>query len=633
MNFENLIELGGAVILYENQVTPINPLLFAPDEFSKFTACQVNHQEMKLGNHQRELERQSAILQNHNAGLQMLQQNTKILTAQMEQLERRSRKAQKVIIHSQVGDVEGQLNKLTTYSDGSCRADSLFNAPYGALEAVLLLFEEVFPNEELFALTNNRDIFIIGKIRKLTGQYLYSLFVKSGLYFNPQITRAQIQELLYQYFAPRILTTSAVYKLVEYAGWHQNKYWTAEDFKIANKRDLPTLPVFKKSFGTVVGTLNCNKYFDYLLNVLDEKLRLILAIVPLAGILNSVLTEENFEINFVVNFVVLGELDIRSICSFLKTFNRENFMAHSLDVSTKQMNDILLESNDEMLVFESINMTSEDSYRIKKVSERKDYVTDICTRKRNLSFGGTTRSVNLATCFISSGSCLRRDVINVFVEKDMFLNSDCLFYTDLRQDDLIKRFFVEFICFATKHMEDIRCLIQKAKNSHIKSNASILKLLYDILILFWEAYGVDFCKKMELSSKPDFEEWFADNMFVEEDLIGGLIRSIRRRISDYHMIEKCNAVSKLKNEIYFDDCFVWIPVDTFECMLLAEGIFDSKNKFLEIARNDNLLKSDREGFTRRLQIGKNRFETYQFYRERLNLPGYADIIELGREID
>lgn len=110
-------------------------------------------------------------------------------------------------------------------------------------------------------------------------------------------------------------------------------------------------------------------------------------------------------------------------------------------------------------------------------------------------------------------------------------------------------------------------------------------------------------------------------------------REIMRKEIPKIMVAEKGAVTRVDQPmVYYDDEFLWVPSELLKQILRKRNILPMRKKLLVKLRERKVLVTD-VGFTRKLMVANQRFETLQIKRGFFTKIGEADIVELGKEYD
>lgn len=601
------------------------PFEFMESESEREFYRQLNEQGKRLFCQDAILNEQRSKINCHAAEISNLHRGLNQQARCMEVLAQRSRKDKKTLTQEYLAEGNGTLCVIRCYSNGTSETVNIFNSFYGELKVFECVFEKIYREQRVFLIMGGRSLLAAGKIEKLSEAYLYRKFVEAGVSFNVQISKSRLRSLLYQFFAPGILNNASKISVFERAGWHGSKYRTAVDMNFAHLKDFPELPIFRKQFQDYAEQPDWKEYFRFFHYVQDKKVRLILSVFPVLGLLNTILKQAGFPVALILNFVLQEPLDYQLVGVFLKTFEREQNILISLDVSKGDLAESLMTSNDEVLVFDAVNSWEENYYQRKKMEERAEaLISKVVT--------SGPRDLNVAVAILSRFRICRPDTLNILLNLEVFdRENDRLWMEYRNHEDLIQLFFSRFIQAVEQSLDEVYREIRQVLQKQENQQAKILDLLYRLANWFWEKHGIDYNHAMDLGSKPEFTDWLEEEMLDVQDLQEQLIRVVRRGMRDYHLVEVMVDVQTRADNIYYDAAYVWIPVEIFSMILSKSGLSSKKIYLLQAAKEARIIETDKMGFSRRKQIAGKRFETIQFHREALSKLGMADICELGRE--
>ena len=107
---------------------------------------------------------------------------------------------------------------------------------------------------------------------------------------------------------------------------------------------------------------------------------------------------------------------------------------------------------------------------------------------------------------------------------------------------------------------------------------------------------------------------------------------MRKEIQKIMTAEKGEVTRVDQQMVYYNDEFIWIPSELLKQILKKRNLLPARKKLLTKLRERKVLVTD-VGFTKKLMVANQRFETLQIKREFFTRIGEADIVELGKEYD
>lgn len=123
------------------------------------------------------------------------------------------------------------------------------------------------------------------------------------------------------------------------------------------------------------------------------------------------------------------------------------------------------------------------------------------------------------------------------------------------------------------------------------------------------------------------------NKNQENGDIAEIFREIMRKEIQKIMTAEKGEVTRVDQQmVYYNDEFLWIPSELLKQILKKRNLLPARKKLLTKLRERKVLVTD-VGFTKKLMVANQRFETLQIKREFFTRIGEADIVELGKEYD
>ena len=549
--------------------------------------------------------------------------NSYMLSTDKKIAELKKNKKRKRISDNICVEQDGTIILLEIYDNGDKIGVPFIVNLRGGWEVYRLKFDKIIVAEEYFALVfRNSSTWIVGKYTKNTQTGLYNYFVQSGVKFNSQISQNRIRQALYMGFAPQIENTTQTWTLTELAGWHNGKFLSAENFQFAIRQDFPRLPILQKKIEKSYGKDDLEKYLQIFQMLRGSKEKVLLQEVIVWGLLASVFAQEGIKISICLNLVFLQE-SLRPIFpKLLQVFNRNSTEVVYADWTTKQVRENLILCNDEILIVDAIQALG-NTYQKQKVKENVEKIKKkICEDKTR--FFDIDREIDCALVVMNT-EILQGNTINIFVTEDLF--EDVLTVENLLNRKCVESFLDCFVEFSENNLETIRRIIRKNRTSCKDSRYGLLKASWQILCMFWQEEGFDFCKELFLPDEIEWEEYISE--ICEDDVRDVFINVIRKEISNVQVLRRERFATYGANIIYFDDSWLFVPTKVLNEMLKQRGLLSEKLNILYCLKKSGKLKCDREGLSKKVQIGNKRHEFYIISRSFFDKPGMPSIVDLG----
>ena len=158
---------------------------------------------------------------------------------------------------------------------------------------------DVQDDEDYFAICfEEQGITILGQTRKITGAYLYKLFIKHGAIFNSNIPQAHLNRLLFEFFYYEISSSNEIWDVSAKAGWFKGFFYHNGKMPLDFKKLSTNAPIVQKFFEELPIEENTFEiYAKELLQFTDVASRYIVAIYPFISLMSSHF--ERHEIDFV----------------------------------------------------------------------------------------------------------------------------------------------------------------------------------------------------------------------------------------------------------------------------------------------------------------------------------------------
>lgn len=468
-------------------------------------------------------------------------------------------------------------------------------------------------------------ISILDEISNIKPKGLYEAFVRADVKFNHMLATSVVERALYQLFAAKIKACKCSIEISGLAGWEDGKFKDAKDFEYLESFK-PNMPVMKMHFSRdEPSKMWVDDYSLFLDQIRFEETKVFFSILPMAGIINSLLKERKLVIPLVINLILMTEgVSVRDIAEYLQVFNRSEIEIRGLEASEKQTLKAIEESKDELLLFAGLTGGGESRYYKDKVTRKLHMLAQKAVMNEVRCNGQSLKSLILT---ISDQYLPERNVRNVYIDENTILhsmNEEAVF--------LPKSIDAAFFCFVDyveTHMKDVIRLMDREYGATTKEER-YWRIVLAIVESFWKQQGVSLKGILHLSEEFTYEFlWKEEDDNVEDD-VEMMISAVRGIMQE--IVPVSRSMKDAEAGFIYDDKSIWISLELFEKALEKRGIIRRRNSILLQCREKGLLKSNQSGgFATRLQIANKRKNFYCFCRESFNKAGMADIISLGRE--
>ena len=161
--------------------------------------------------------------------------------------------------------------------------------------------------------------------------------------------------------------------------------------------------------------------------------------------------------------------------------------------------------------------------------------------------------------------------------------------------------------------------------------ATIFYTVFNIVADFWKAQGYNFAKILCLKDNIVFAKILDEACFGPEDIIQQFIKAVRHEIPKYLITEKNKNVD-YENAIRFDESYIYIQPACLVEILKNRGLNEYMPHILTQLKEKELLSTDNDGFTKKLQVNGIRKEYYKFENTFFDVTGETKFTDLGKDI-
>lgn len=522
---------------------------------------------------------------------------------------------------------DGTIVLIKTFDDEGYETVPFFLNVRGEWQVFKLRTEENGP--ELFAiLFRNPDCWVVGWRDKVSGRYLYERFVKSGVRISASLSTNGVQQALFRSFAHQIDATPNEIQINPLAGWQNEKFFRKENFPFMFLKDFISCPVMSKSFSqTRVDKVIRGEYFRRLRTICRWQDRLLIALMPFAGILASVLKKEGMLVNWFLNFVPYTCFPIDKLCDWMQIFNRESLAPITLDMTQKKMTKKLENIKDEVLICDFLAHGEDGAYEKRKRAKRTNFVGDMATGKCYFS-GREKNSHTFVLVTITDRLLTRADVHNVLLDDEFMMSKD----DETIQPEVFSAVFADFVSYVEQNYLAVISMCRKYKHENKKEKT--LNVILQIVRAFWEEQNVDFLEAVDLQESIDLEGVFQRNFVELDDLVPLFVDLVRKNAKNYVFLERGGKADTINGKrIVYDSKYVWIPAEVLYEILDGSKVADRVTAMWLELRDVGQLKTDAKGFKCMRNFSGELLEYYQIKKDLFQKPGYQDICLLGKEED
>lgn len=499
----------------------------------------------------------------------------------------------------------------------------LFAEDIRNFEVVQLSIKYVDFNLILIIIDKNSVILRLNEIKPLK---VYAAFLRAGCNFNLTISKNKVGEALCDYINKMIGANNKFVEVSGKAGWEAGYYMSAESLEyLVDYAFCKDIPLLQKHFCRLDHIKNLARLENYSIRIQrikNEKNRVIFALTPFAGMINSLLTREGLMMPFVLNIVLMTDdiTIISEIMHFMQIFSRNmKLQPVNVSVSSKEITKIINSSKDEVIIFAGFVNTYMSYYERQKVCKNLNMLAEKALGRIGTLYG--ENEIQSVVVLISNQQILQSGVKNIFLDDDFF--TDSVTKWDF---DEIQSVFALFVDYVENHMKDVLCLIANQEGDNRKKYwQGLLSVVDD----FWRAVNGSFRKVLGLDENFEYSFLWQEEISCESD-VQYLKKAVRKAME---------TITVTRREMYlntalfiYDDEYIWIDTQLFKWILENSGLENIKHEILFNCKEEGILltENNTRGYTTRMQSAGIRREYYKFYRYKFTDLGEVEIIDLAK---
>lgn len=521
----------------------------------------------------------------------------------------------------------GEIVVINRFDDGSRTVVGCFIGVRGPWKAYQVIIKEMDWSVPLFALHfEGSGDWIVGRFEKLRGNYLYELFIRAGIRFEMNIPRSELKRVIQEEFTGEICITENKFRISVLAGWNQGKMQYTENYLLGMAEDVKNFPVLKKSFKKLNLTDDAIiAYFKEMRCIRNEKDRLIIMTYSLLSMIASILRKSGKKLCFGINFIMLSPFDKERVCAWFQIFNRDCCVPLNGGMTGTKFEKVLRTIKDETVMLNCTIHDDEMAYEKNKKNITLKKIYSVILGEECLE-GRLNEPVYGGVVTFSNRFLHGKEVFNMYVTENWCKERE---ENRFMENEVMERIYSELSQYVETENDKVFEFINKRRCSG-DERVDVLQIGLDILEDFWRKRGIDFLSEAGINRALNIEEIFGIEFCDEEELLEQFVYSVRKEAEKYIFICKRSG-ENIENVIYYSEEYLWFPTKTFEEILKNRGLYEYKEKILLALKEKEWIETDQDGFTKKLQVGCDRFETYKMRKNMFNKTGNIDIIALGGE--
>lgn len=522
-----------------------------------------------------------------------------------------------------VVQLEDRLSYVQLFDDQTKEMKDLTINLIPDFEVYKIRFEGIRCNEDFVGIYfKSADFYIVDVVDWCNGKRLRKAFVKNHVIFNAQISKSKVEDLLEDFFLPKIYEAKNMLTIPALAGWFNGRFLSAKTFAFRKAEGIPKLPIQTKKLQEYEEN-ECffESYFQEIRGITDWRNRCWIMLFPVAGMLESLLEGQGIRCDKYINFVMLTDESLSRYYRYFQVFGREKFTAQEPTEETA------CHLKDEVFIMNACPDGMCSQYRQGQYLNRCRGMAEKIVKGDIFTEEG--RCISTPTIVFSNQTSRSRYAVNLFVDTD-FLVDNQNEKTRLIEDAFGNVFF-HVLKYFEQNYDEILGNIVAIKNDC--PQATWFDITYDILKKFWEYFGINMEKMAEIPEAINYQKVISESLQFDDDVINDGITIIRSGMTGRTIKEKRYGEKVEEGCILYDKESVMFPTKILYEIFSEKG-FSSQvcRRFLVEARTRDCLKTDNgTSLSRQIQADRKVQEVYQFKREFFVRIGLPDIIDLGME--
>jgi len=539
-------------------------------------------------------------------------------------------KAKAKCIQHEIGILEDNLVVWYIYDDGNSTHKILIPNFAQNFEVYNVKFDGISELDGKYYQIRINDKFVLGEIDRISGKDIYNNLLSADVTMYKILSVNKLSELINGFFRAALFQNYNERIIAGRAGWLGNTYCHSQNAIHFANLIRYDFPIYNKVLSS--GKLNrelMKMYFDILKCIDNSEQRGIICLLPIVGILASIFNEEGITLPKALNLVFVDTSYKREILNILKIFNRNKNELYSLDVSDKNLEKEIRATKDQVLIVDGCIGSCATRYKTEKVKNKALKLAKIVTK--NIEINGGKDSINMVATIASETYITDDCIFNIIVD-EFFLNKAMPNIIGNNAVDAIGILYSDFIEYAMRYIDIIKDVITKRRNCGIKSKA--LVIAFEIFKTYLDIKGYSLEDELNFCIEDInniFDEEFESNKY---ELMDAFKKGTRMAMSNFCCQHKEEAEDIRDECVYYNEDFMWISKYSLDYILAITGLNQMKNQILNILKEEGHLVIDGKGYTKKIQISKERRLFYQLklqFFESGN-EGNIPILALAQEV-
>ncbi len=461
--------------------------------------------------------------------------------------------------------------------------------------------------------------------RMRQGRYVYEQMRTTGILFNPEISNSLIYQLLADWFLQARDGAGKITSKILH-GWRLDgrtaKFLDSSPLRgFHDIRD--ELRLRSVNFERIELTAERKQmYFSELLQFKESDTRLMIFLAPFLGLLKSLIDYYMGGQTVYVNLITVSEMPISLISSWVQVVSRDILSDGGIEQRDKERKQWLEQLSDETLILDVRSYVGESDYSRNKKQQFLAQCADMIKKQRYIP--GTQKRIS-AALFSISAVYQTGDAINIILPDHTEIDQEK--HRAFMEDKALEAVMTAVVDFVESNFTDVAQILRKSRLGELNQN--VFSAVFEVLQMFFEKEGVDIMKILRVTD--DFKSLF-ESVVASDDDVDIFIDIVRDKIHQYKALNRRYGEYE-DDVIYYDSDYLYFPGCVLAAMFKNAHRGNQWKKTLVQLKEDGYLGTSSPGvLVKKLQVGGIRRDFYAVERTLFDFDGYADIVELAKEV-
>ena len=409
---------------------------------------------------------------------------------------------------------------------------------------------------------------VIGKIEGNLKKNIKDAFLQSGIQLSRKIKVSRLENALECFFAPKIEKCINEILILERAEWiFENNICVFKYFPdhFMNVQTFSEFPIKRKHFAIDRYYPNWeNDYLEIFKSIENEEDRSLFMILPVAGVLSSMLHIKGFR-PLIVNVICGHKGDVSWLSDIACVFNRAQNNFIPADMSDKALSRKVYESHNDVLLLDARCSGCETPYNVLKMKKNVTKIVEYFGRGVQNEFPDLDVMTNAAVMIVNDAQVINDSVYNLFMEPTTIVRS-------MKMTNAISSFIVDFVKWVELNFSTVDSIL----SAPVTRQKRIINIMVQTIDKFWTSKGVDVRSVLSLNNSTTIIRENTDSV------VNAFIRSVRSCARFYRGTTDRSQI--LDGCVYYDETNLVFPNTVFNEILEKRGLQRRKKEIPKVIR-------------------------------------------------